>query len=651
MKFWHPPLIEGLRAATAAQSFDEPANVEPRLTAHDKLKKLALLALALCLLLSMGVPAYWLAKRRGLEDMHLILAPRADFYAATISGILSRYEFLPLAVAQSADVAALLRQPAPARVAQVNAYLQEMNSRVGAFAVYVLDPQGVVLASSNWRERSSYVGQNYAFRPYFQQAIDGGIGRFYGIGVSTGEAGLFISQPLRRDGRIIGVVAAKVSLDWIEKSWNAPGVTEQIWVSDANGVVILSSIPGLKYTSLAPLSAQQRSAMARQRQFSNQRLPAAVHPVLQEFADGARVIAVSDPASLPAPPAGSQGQFLAVGRRLAPLDWQITVLTSLTPVHAMARNAVLAAMLAWAALGTGILYARQRRRRIDERLAAQAALTRTHAELELKVWQRTSDLLNANQRLQAEVSERQRAEQTLRCAQAELVQSGKLAAIGQMAAGVTHELNQPLAALQTFSDNARVFIVRGRTAEALENLSTISDLVKRLGYITSQLKAFARRRDDAKNPAHVQKAFAQALLLLHARMAAEHIELQASWPEQPLIVLCSEIGLEQVFTNLLSNAMDAMAPSALRRIEVSSRCSPGQVSMHIADTGPGIEAALIEKIFEPFCSTKERGLGLGLSISTGIIRAADGLLTVRNRAAHEGGGAEFTLKLTPASPA
>lgn len=612
---------------------------------HRNFKNTAMVVLTLFLLVVVTVFAYWFAKRRSLDDVHRVLAPRAGFYAATIGGILNKYEFLPLALAQSAEVADLLQQKNPEKAAQVNNYLEDINARVGAFAVYVLDPQGLVLASSNWREPTSYVGQNYSFRPYFEQAVHGGIGRFYGIGVSTGEAGLFIAQPIRRDGRIIGIAAAKVSLDWIERSWRTPGATEQIWVTDANGVVILSSIPSLKFTTLAPLSDTQRKTMDRQRQFLHESLPLVAHPVLEKFADGAVVLALSDPAQGRAVSNGKR-EFLAVGRRLEPLEWQITVLSDLAPVRAVARNAALAAMLVWALILLSILYARQRRRRIDERLAAQEALKCAYDELEIKVEQRTADLRDANGRLQAEVVERERAEDTLRCAQAELVQSGKLAAIGQMAAGVTHELNQPLAALQTFSDNARVFITRGRTDEALENLSIISDLVKRLGYITSQLKAFARRSDDAKKPVDVQKAFDRTMLLLHARIAAEQVQLTVAWAQQPLAVLCSEVGLEQVFTNLLSNAMDAMAQSDIKQISFYTVQRENQLEIHILDTGVGIPANLIEKIFDPFYTTREQGLGLGLSISAGIIRSAGGQLLVRNRPTEEGSGAEFIIRLT-----
>lgn len=607
------------------------------------LKNSAVLALALCLLAAAVCAAYWSAKRRGLDDMHGILAPRADFYAATLGGVLSKYEFLPLALAQSAAVADLLQHATGA--AHVNRYLEDLNRRAGAFAIYVLDTQGLVLASSNWQQTTSYVGQNYAFRPYFEQAMRGRIGHFYGVGVSTQEAGLFISQPIRSQGRIIGIAVAKVSLDWIEQSWRTPGASEQIWVTDANGVIILSSFPDLKFTSTLPLSSAQRSAIARQRQFLHEPLPAVLHPVLEQFSDGAKLVALGSPVNA----SGAGGQFLAIDRPLAPLDWKITVLSDLTVVRAGARNAALAAALVWAIVLLGALYARQRRRRIHERLAAEQALRLAYDELDIKVRLRTADLQQANARLHAEVVERERAEQTLLLAQAELVQSGKLAAIGQMAAGITHELNQPLAALQTFSDNARVFIARGRTDEALENLLTISDLVRRLGYITSQLKAFARRGDDARRPAHAQKAYAQAILLLQARMRAQQIQLTAAWPTQALIVLCSEIGLEQVFTNLLSNAADAMteaaAESKIKRITVELEQHGDWVDIRVADSGPGIAATSIEKIFDPFHTTRDQGLGLGLSISAGIIRGAGGRLSARNRSAAEGGGAQFTIRL------
>ena len=593
--------------------------------------------------------SYAWVKQRQLDELHRTLDSRAELYAASIGGALNKYEFLPLAVAQSDAVAQLLEQPSADRVTQINAYLVDMNRRAGAFAVYVLDDKGTTLASSNWQDRSSYVGVNYGFRPYFKNAIAGGIGRFYGIGFSTFEAGYFISQPVQRDGRIIGIVAAKVNLDWIEQSWRTPGAGEQIWVKDANGVIILATTPAFKFKTLAPLSPAAKNDISAQRQFLQENLPILPHKVLRQFADGASVMTLERQQSGDTPAlsgSADKADYLAVNRALGPLQWQITVLAELDQVNEAARNAAMAAALGWALLLLALMYARQRRRRIADKLNAQQTLARAYEQLEIKVEQRTADLVHANGRLQAEVAERERAEQTLRYAQAELVQSGKLAAIGQMAAGVTHELNQPLAALQTFSDNAKVFLARGQIDDALDNLSTISDLVKRLGYVTSQLKGFARRSDDARKPVSVRQAFAQTMLQIRTRKHSQRLTLHESWQEDDIIVLCNAIGLEQVFTNLITNAMDAVPESEPVQIWFQVRREGSVAVLHITDNGPGIPLASLDKIFDPFYTTKEHGLGLGLSISAGILRAAGSALAVRNRSAQEGGGAQFTITLS-----
>ena len=587
----------------------------------------------------------WVQQRQ-LDELHRTLDSRAELYAASIGGALNKYEFLPLAVAQSEAVAQLIEQPTPARVSELNAYLVDINHRAGAFAVYVLDENGTTLASSNWQDASSYVGVNYGFRPYFKNAIAGGIGRFYGIGASTFEAGYFISQPVLRHGRIIGIVAAKVNLDWIEQSWRSPGAGEQIWVKDANGVIILASTPSFKFNTLAALSAAAKQDISVQRQFLQENLPILPHRVRRQFADGASVMTLERAPTDQLPALPGKADYLAVNRPLGPLQWKITVLAELDQVDEAARNAAIAAALGWALLMLALMYARQRRRRIADKLKAQQTLALAYEQLEIKVAQRTADLVHANGRLQAEVGERERAEQTLRYAQAELVQSGKLAAIGQMAAGVTHELNQPLAALQTFSDNAKVFLARGRIDDALDNLSTISDLVKRLGYVTSQLKGFARRSDDARKPVSVRQAFAQTMLQVRTRKNSQRLSLHESWPEEEIIVLCNAIGLEQVLSNLITNAMDAVPETEPVQIWLQVRSEGALAVLHVTDNGPGIALASLDRIFDPFYTTKEHGLGLGLSISAGIVRAAGGALAVRNRSRAEGGGAQFTITLT-----
>lgn len=585
--------------------------------------------------------AYWFAQQRSLDELHHNLAPRAELYAASIGGAIDKYEFLPLAAAQRDEVAELLEHETPAQVARINRYLQEINHQAGAFAIYVLDRQGRTLASSNWDTTTSYVGQNYGFRPYFINALAGHIGHYYGIGLSTREPGYFIAHPIRRHGRIVGVAAAKVSLDWLERSW-ATGVAEQLWVNDGNGVLILSSQAAWKFKTLQALSGNARQAIDEQRQFFTEALAPLDYAVRNQFADGAKVVAIRETGS------NAARDYLAVSRQLTALDWHITVLSDLAPVRAAARSAAIAATLAWAVALLGALYLRQKRRRLRERFAAEAALKRANDQLEMKVGQRTADLVLSNRQLQAEIAERQQAEETLRTTQAELVQRGKLAAIGQMAAGITHELNQPLAAMRSFSDNAAVLIQRGRTDEALENLSIISSLVDRLGRITAQLKGFARRRDQATQAVRLDLAFTQAMQQLRPRLQAESVRLSASWPEPPLWVRCSAIGLEQVFANILANALDAMADSEPKEITVSAGSNGTQAEIRLRDNGPGIAPATVDKLFEPFFTTKEAGLGLGLAICAGIIRAAGGRLSAHNVGA-DGRQAEFLIAL-PLAP-
>ena len=607
------------------------------------------LLLAVLAMASLVLPA-WAAyagfKQRALDELHRTLDSRAELYAASIGGALNKYEFLPLAVAQSEAVAQLLEQPDAAKVAQINTYLVDINRRAGAFAVYVLDDRGTTLASSNWQDSSSYVGVNYGFRPYFKNAIAGGIGRFYGIGASTFEAGYFISQPVWRHGKIIGIVAAKVNLDWIEQSWRTPGAGEQIWLKDANGVIILATTQAYKFRTLGVLGSAAKRDISEQRQFLQENLPVLPHRVQRRYADGASIMTLERAQGAEAAALSGSSDYLAVNRALGPLQWQITVLAELDQVEEAARSGAIGAALAWALLMLALMYARQRRRRLDERQLAQQTLARAYEQLELKVEQRTADLLHANSRLQAEVAERERAEQTLRYAQAELVQSGKLAAIGQMAAGVTHELNQPLAALQTFSDNAKVLLARGRIDDALDNLATISELVTRLGYVTSQLKGFARRSDDARKPVSVRQAFAHTMLQMRTRPGAQRLLLHEQWPDEDLVVLCNGIGLEQVLSNLIGNAMEAVPAGEQVQIWLCVRRDGAQAVITVSDNGPGIPTASLERIFDPFYTTREAGLGLGLSISAGIVRAAGGALAARNRAMAEGGGAQFTITLT-----
>ena len=288
-----------------------------------------------------------------------------------------------------------------------------------------------------------------------------------------------------------------------------------------------------------------------------------------------------------------------------------------------------------------------RRRHLQDRLAAREALQKAHDELERKVEERTADLSAANRQLQAEIVERVRAERTLRAAQDELIQAGKLAVIGQLSTGIAHELNQPLTALSTLSGNAVRFLERGDEATARSNLERIAQLVDRMGLITGQLKTFARKSSGTPQPVDLKQVVAHALALLDQRLRGNRAQVVTTFPDGPFFGLCDANRLEQVVINLIGNALDAMTRQPNPRIEIDGEKHGETMRLQVRDHGEGLSEEARSRMFEPFFTTKEPGigLGLGLAISAGIIRDFGGTLTGGN---HAGGGAIFCLEIPAA---
>jgi two-component system C4-dicarboxylate transport sensor histidine kinase DctB len=281
----------------------------------------------------------------------------------------------------------------------------------------------------------------------------------------------------------------------------------------------------------------------------------------------------------------------------------------------------------------------QRRARLVERLAAQAA---TQDLLERRVAERTADLDRAIDRLQSEVEERRATEAALRRTQAELVQAGKLAALGQMSAALSHEFNQPLAAVKSYAENAATFLDRGRADEARQNITLISTMADRMAAISKHLRNFARRPMEAVGPVRLAEVLDDALALMAARLAGTEVEVPDPGPD--LWVTGGHVRLQQVLVNLLSNALDAMERQPDKRIRIGIETAGQEVRLSVRDSGSGLDPEVIPQIFDPFFSTKGpgKGLGLGLSISYNIVRDFGGLLGAAN---HPEGGAVFTLTL------
>ena len=599
-------------------------------------RRLGLSVMLLLVCAALAAVAYRYAEDAAIDRLRLSGAQRLDTYAAGLEHLLSKYDFLPGTFELNKDVIAMLRQPGDEALRrEVNTYLERVNRLAGSTSIYISNLQGVTQAASNWRAPDSYVGDNIAFRPYVRDALRGMPGGFYGVGTTRGEPGYYFARGIYHDGRMLGVATVKVNIESLEASWAEAG--GRALLTDAHGVVFLSSVPEWKYRTLAPLTPAARQELEQSRQyFSHALTPLGLREV--RALDGrARIVTGPAPAT---------GPMLSQSRALATRNWQMVYLSDLAPARASARAAALLTVLSEALAVMLVLYARQRHRLGRQRRRAREDLQRAYDQLENLVAERTASLQQITRELRDENAVRRQAEEQLRKAQSELVQAGKMAVLGQLSAGITHELNQPLTALRTMADNARVLIERGRLADASANLATISQLVERMGQLTGQLRQFARKSDTRPSAVPVADAVTAALFLVERRIAHERVGFRMATQPRDLYALCDSNRLQQVLVNLFSNALDAMetAGSSPRQLVVEAGREGARVLITVTDSGPGIPDDVRAHLFEPFFTTKPqgKGLGLGLAISEQIVRESGGRLRAESPPE---GGARFIIDL------
>ncbi|MCP5269356.1 MAG: sensor histidine kinase [Zoogloeaceae bacterium] len=581
----------------------------------------ALLALIACTVTALL--AYRSTLDAGIATERDAATHRLAFYAQTLEASLTRYESLPGLLALERDLTQVLANPDQRTQQAANTYLEAAQQAAGVAAAYLMDINGNTLAASNWQKPGSFVGQNYGFRPYFREAIDGGTGRFYAIGSTTGEPGYFLSAPMRQQGRIVGVIAIKVALEGFEQALINSG--DMALLVDGDGIAFLTSNPAWRYHALAPLTPAVRSELAETRKYGS-REPA---PLLA----GNGIAAGKDSVRLLED--GKARELIWHAHRVGPLGWQLVLLNDPTAQRNEAVIAGAAAAFASAFLLTLAIIQRLRRRRREE-------LKRLHAELELRIAERTDDLSR-----QIEALERTKA--ILHETQDAAVQAGKLAVLGQMSAGMTHELNQPLAALHAYSDNAMALLDRGRTEEVRDNLASISHLAGRLGHIVGQLKSFARKAPAQPTAVAVDSVLANALLIIEPRRRELAAGIDTTGVTAGLQVRAEAVRLEQVLVNLLRNGLDAAAAVSVPQLEIDARCEGEDVRITVRDNGSGLPASTLAHLFEPFYTTKSagEGLGLGLAISLTIVESLGGRIEAANR--NQGQGAEFSV-LLPVAP-
>ncbi|MCC8932681.1 sensor histidine kinase [Rhizobium sp. 'Codium 1'] len=557
--------------------------------------------------------------RNVMEEASLQANSALRLATSALAGHLSRYETLPALIADHDDMKELVLDPSnPALRQAANLYLKDINALLESSDIYVMTMDGNTVAASNFDGAASFVGENFIYRPYFYEAAAGMQARFYALGTTSAKRGYYFSSPIRVNGAVRGVIAFKVDIEDIETSWR--GGEYKILVHDPEGIIFMTGNPEWLYASVLPLTPERLERTTASRRYSD--------ATLRELPIGAGRI--SEHTLMTVDQAGGAREYLVLEQYMPDADWTVKVLFDTGNIHAQARTMLVAILLFLCLFVLGLAVVIQRRARLQERMHMQIE---AQAELERRVEERTSDLARVNLQL--------------RQTQADLIQAGKLAGLGQMSAALSHEFNQPLAAAKTYADSATMLIDRDRISEARDNLGRISNLIDRMASISRHLRNFARKPNEKLGAIAIEDVVEETLEIVSARLGTADatliIDLQPALPS----VRGGPVRLQQVLVNILTNACDAVEGLDDRKIELSARKAGGSVVIEIGDRGPGVPPAIMQRIFDPFFTTKGvgKGLGLGLSISYNIIKDFGGSLTVGQR---DGGGALFRIELLEA---
>lgn len=588
-----------------------------------------ILLYGLLLLLTAAACQHWI-----YQDLRAQATSQSHNLAAFLRHSIGRYASLPAQLSRSPLLAQWL---SAGDIAALNLYLAELQQSAGVADLYLVDANGMVLASSNSADATSYVGRDFGFRPYVQAALQGQPGFYYALGHTSGLRGVYYSAPLRHADdadKVQAVLVAKVDLEPLElQQQQIAGLKgSHFMVTGQSNEIFLSDVPAWRLSKLdaMPLSASEQ--------------PRYLTKTITPLGQSQRRAWLTPWQQLWQMPLGGKTQnFLAESQDLTEFGWQLTVLTPATDAYRQLGSALLLTTLLYVILLLGWRLQRERQKRTTQ--------LELHArQLEQRVAERTADLAASNQQLVAQIRQREHTETALAQTEQELVQAAKLATIGSLSASLNHELNQPLTALSAYSQTTAKMLDKAMYSDARQNLQAMQQLIARLGNIVAQFKDFSRKSAGKNQPVDVNKLVLDAVGLVHHQSQHQGVKVRLQLPEPAPQVLGDPIQLEQVLVNLLTNALQAMLGQSDAALAITVRTSVDPlpvVKIVLKDQGPGIEPHHLERIFEAFFTTKQRdGLGLGLSISQRIIQSFAGTLEVRN---HPQGGAEFcvTLPLLP----
>jgi two-component system C4-dicarboxylate transport sensor histidine kinase DctB len=452
-------------------------------------------------------------------------------------------------------------------------------------SITLLERFGRIVASSDRTD----LGQNLRDQNFFFNAMRQSGTVFTISDNEKGRRSFYYSRKLESQSKVLGVIVVEVALDNLFTTWSANDST--IMVTNSEGIVVLSTDQDFLNQSLETALLAQPTLTALER-------------AIRATGDwnGTEVDAYIEDQAL-----------YRLDTAIPFQGWRLTYLTPFQSVREKVNGVLALGITALALLlALGFYF-------LSRRATRQSTFFKAESE----------ELRALNDRLSTEITQRERAERNLQVAEASLEQSSKLAALGEMSAAVSHELNQPLAAMRTYLAAAKLLLSRKRSEEALSSFQRIDDLIGRMGTITQQLKSYSRKGSEDLIPVDFVSSINTSISMMAPQLGQQSVEITKSLPDTPVSVLADPVRLEQVIVNLLRNALDAMKGQTERYLQISLTAGE-MATLTIQDNGPGIEN--LDEMFEPFFTTKKpgEGVGLGLAISSSIAQDLDGRLFARN---------------------
>lgn len=591
----------------------------PKITARLDRRRLLIATIVgamLLLVAALGLSGWAAGHARAQADVEARQNARA--HASLLESELQKFRLLPRVLSEFPDVRTALADKSDAASRRLDRELEQLAARTDAAVLYVIDAGGVTIAASNWRAPTSFVGETYRFRPYFQGAMQDGEAELFALGTVSGRPGLYLARRVDVGGRQLGAIVVKIEFDKLESRW--ADSTAKTIVTDAAGIIVMTSESEWRFRSFNAISPERQAQLRETRSYGEAPLdPLPVHRTDSDLRVGADMFRQADErVSLP-------GSTL---RLLQPAE------PARDSANATARVIFLVLLILVGAAIVTLL------RLVERQTLRQAA----HDALEREVAARTQDLRTANDELR-QASERQAdTDLRYRAAREELAQASRLGSIGQITAGVAHEINQPIAAIRTFAENSLRYLEREQPDKVRGNLDTIVELTARVGAITNELRNFSRRKPTPLGPVSLQSAIEGTCLLIGDRLRAQGITLDIGVEAPDRAVHADRVRLEQVLVNLLQNAADAVQGSKDPRIDLRTHGS-APVCIDVCDNGPGVPAELLPQLFTPFVTGRPDGLGLGLAIASDIMAEFGGMLALIPSPL---GGAGFRLTLRAA---